>query len=199
MEISINGNFEEVQKILESVPVKIAQPALIQALNRVGRDARNAGRKALRNVTGISPKAARTRIRGATKKSRATRKQPNVRIFVRTEKPIKYSKGFSKTKIRKNKEQGSFLATMPDSGKFSRWKRQGAKRKPTKGFYAGKNSSRGERKGQPILRQPIVELEKTLHPHGTRAAQAAIFRKVRSDLSKQVKKSVNLKLSKMKR
>lgn len=199
MDITVDGNFAEVQKIIEGLPLKIVQPALVQALNRVGRDSRNAGRKALRNVTGISPKAARARIRGATKKSRATRKQPNVRIFIRTEKPIKYSKGFSKTKIRKNKEQGSFLATMPDSGKFSRWKRQGTKTKPTKGRYAGKTSSRGERKGQPILRQPIVELDKSLHPHGTKAAQYAISRKVRADLPKQVQKSVNLKLSKMKR
>ena len=176
MDINISGNFSEVNKILKELPTKLTTQPLIAGINRTARDARNKGRKAIRATTGIKPRAAKSRVRGATRKAAASRKKMFANIYVRTTKPVPYSQAFNKTEIKKSSSlnRKSFTATM-QNGKFSRWQRKGKKR------------------------LPIEELRVEVDPIGTRAAQRAIERTVKANLEKEVTRLIKLKLSKIKR
>lgn len=174
MKVSIDGNFKEVERAIAGLPSKIVTPAMIQSINRTSTRAASKGRRAIRNVTGIKLKATKSRVHRSTKKT--TKKNLERKIFVRTLFDAPYSKAFNKSEIKKSSSlnRRSFTATMK-SGKFSRWQRVGKER------------------------LPIEELKVPLHPQGTKAAEKAIKNTVQQMFVKELSRSINLKLSKMKR
>lgn len=196
MNIKIDVNAAEVQKILKGVPAKIVTPSLVTAINRAARDGKTSAIKATSRATGVKQKAIRKRITGGnTGNAKASRKRLSSLLFIRTNEGVKVSQALNKSALKKLQTRKSFVATMP-SGHKAIWERNGKpKRAAKKGRYYGKVSSRGPGKGRLIKREPISELKIPLHPVGTEAAKKAFTQRAKVTLPNELKNQITRKLN----
>lgn len=196
MKIDIDGNFDEIQRIIKDIPHKIVIPSLVTAINRAARDGKSSARKALAKSTGVKQRSIKSRVSGASGRARANRKRTNAMVFVRTEKGVKFSAALNKGAIKKVKTRKSFVATMP-SGHKSVYERTGQRKVvPKQGVYHNRIVKRGPNRGHRMRREPIDELKIPLHPVGTRAAKNAFIKRSKETLLNELTRQINRKLNK---
>lgn len=195
MNIQLKTNITEVLAAFDNISEKIATPSVIQAINTAARDGKSAATKAAIAVSGVKAKAVRTRIKGATGNTRATRAKMSAVVYLNFQRGVKSSEALQKSALKKYGTRNSFFVKLP-SGHAAIFERTGLQKRPMKkGTYAGRKIQRGPRKGQALLREPIDELRIPLHPHATQAAQAAWRTKTNDVFERELMRQLNRRLS----
>lgn len=194
MNIQLKTNIDEVLRSLNNISEKIATPSIVQAINTSARNGKAAAAKAAVAVSGVRPKAVRSRIKGGKGNTLASRKKMAAVVYLNFQRGVKSSEALSKSALKKYGTRESFFVKLP-SGHAAIFERTGEqKRVPKKGSYAGRKIQRGPRKGQALLREPIDELRIPLHPHATQAAQTAWRQRTGEVFERELLRQINRRI-----